>query len=215
MQIVDKNNVERRILFYWSKSFSQSIKAGNDYNMLKRTIAILISDYNLENLKGIPKYMTKWNLREEKYPYIILTDALEIYIIELEKVKEFMNEGNFTLNSWLQFINNPEEKLDMENKEIKKAKEILEEISGDEHERRLAELREKHILDQKATEAYGYDKGFAAGIEQGIEKGIEQGIEKNQIQTIKNMKAENFDIATISKIIGLSEKEIKEILAEE
>ena len=54
-----------------------------------------------------------------------MTDALEIYIIEIEK-----------------------------------AKQILEEISENEHERCLTELREKYILDQKDIEAYGYEKGY-------------------------------------------------------
>ena len=44
------------------------------------------------------------------------------------------------------------------NKEVKKAKEVLKEISQDEHERYLTELREKYILDQKAIEDAGYDK---------------------------------------------------------
>ena len=39
----------------------------------------------------------------------------------------------------------------MSNKEIVKAKKVLEEISQDEHERYLAELREKYILDQKIS----------------------------------------------------------------
>ena len=46
----------------------------------------------------------------------------------------------------------------MSNEEVKKAKKVLDELSQDEHARRLAELREKYIMDQKATEAAGYDK---------------------------------------------------------
>ena len=38
-----------------------------------------------------------------------------------------------------------------ENVAIKKAQKELEKISSDEHERYLAELREKYIMDQKAT----------------------------------------------------------------
>ena len=48
----------------------------------------------------------------------------------------------------------------MSNEEVKKAKKVLDELSQDEHERRLAELREKYIMNQKATEAAGYDKGY-------------------------------------------------------
>ena len=63
MQVVDKNDIERRLLFYWSRLFSKSIKAGKDYSKLEKTIAILITDYELESLKQIPKYQTKWQIR--------------------------------------------------------------------------------------------------------------------------------------------------------
>ena len=51
MQIVDRNNIEKRMMFYWSKMFSRSVKSGNDYSELEKTIVILISDYELESLK--------------------------------------------------------------------------------------------------------------------------------------------------------------------
>ena len=143
MQVVDKKDIEKRLLFYWSKIFSKSIKAGQDYSSLEKGIAILITDYELEGLKTIPKYMTKWNIREEDYPKIILTDAMEFYIIELPKFDRHQEKTrNESLDLWVKFIKNPEV-VEMSNKEIKKAKEVLEEISQDEREIYLAELREK------------------------------------------------------------------------
>ena len=160
MQIIDKNNSEKRILFYCAKLFTKTLKSGKDYNSLKKSIAILIANYELDSLEKIPKYITKWNFREETYPMHILTDTMEVYIIELKKFKKFAKTSTHKkLNSWIKFIESPEV-IDMSNKEIVKAKELLEEISQDEHERYLAELREKYILDQNATEAAGYDKGL-------------------------------------------------------
>ena len=52
-QVVDQRNIEKRILFYWSKLYIDSIKEGNDYNKLKKTIIVLILDYNLEKLSKI------------------------------------------------------------------------------------------------------------------------------------------------------------------
>lgn len=52
MQVVDKNDIERRIVFYWSRSYSRSIKAGKDYSELEKTIVILITDYELDSLKN-------------------------------------------------------------------------------------------------------------------------------------------------------------------
>ena len=221
MQVVDRKNIEKRILFYWSKMYNMSIKEGEDYSTLEKGIVILISDYELESLKEIEKYITKWNIREEEYQKIILTDVMEIYIIELPKFEKYEKKTkNNILNSWVKFINNPEVK-DMEenNKELKKAQKVLEEISQDEHERYLAELRQKYIMDQKAIEDAGYDKGLKDGLERGIEQGIEQGIkqgikqgEKKQNEIIaKKMKKQNLDIKVISEITGLSTKEIEKI----
>ena len=53
MQVIDKKNIEKRILYYWSKLYNMSIKSGNDYNQLEKGIVILISDYELESLKEI------------------------------------------------------------------------------------------------------------------------------------------------------------------
>ena len=232
MQICDKKNIEKRLLFYWSKMYSQGIKQGQDYDELKRTIVILISDYNLEKLKKIPEYVTKWNIREEKYGKIILTDVLEIYIIELNKLKNGVVKDNQKLNSWLYFIKSSKVVVNKNMREedieeIKKAQKILEDISADEHEKWLAEMRLKYIRDKHAIEDFGYDKGYKSGqskgieigkeqgIEQGIEIGKEQGIEigstKKQEEIARNLKQENVDIQFIARVTGLTEEEIEKI----
>ena len=49
------------------------------------------------------------------------------------------------------------------------------------------------------------------GIEQGIEQGIERGFQENAIQNAKNALALGLDFETISKITGLSTKEIEKL----
>lgn len=203
MQVVDRKNIEKRILFYWSKMYSKSISVGDDYEKLEKSIAILITDYELEGLKEIKKYITKWNIREEEYQKIILTDVMEIYIIELPKFERYKEKADNRLNSWVKFIESPEV-VDMEeNKEVSKAKKVLEEISQDERERYLAELRQKYIMDQKAIEGAGFDKGLKVG--------IQQGEEKQTIVIAKKLKEQNIDINIISKTTGLTEDEIKKL----
>ncbi len=87
----------------------------------------------------------------------------------------------------------------MSNEEVKKAKKVLDELSQDEHTRRLAELREKYIMDQKATEAAGYDKG----LEQGLKLGIKR--------TAKKLKSKGVDINIIRETTGLSIEEINKL----
>ena len=126
LQVVDNKNIEKRILFYWSKMYSQNIKSGKDYDDLEKSIVILITDYNLESLKEIQDCLTKWNIREEKHPKFILTDVMEIYIIELKKFKRTIYDELGNLSKWIQFINNPEVITEMEDKEIKNARKVLE-----------------------------------------------------------------------------------------
>lgn len=205
--------------------YDTSVKGGQDYTQLEKTIVILIADYELEGLKEIKKYVTKWNIREEEYQKIVLTEVMEIYIIELPKFKrykEYMKDN--TLDAWIKFIESPEViDLEKENEEVVKARKVLENISQDEHERYLAELREKYIMDQKAIEGAGYDKGLKEGIEKGIETGLKEGIEKGmetgleegrkkeKREIAKKMKYQDIDIAKIKEITGLPIEEIKTI----
>lgn len=154
--------------------YAQTIKEGDEYTNLRKSICVLIADFELNNLKEIKKYKTKWNIREEEYKSVILTDVLELVIIELPKYVKYANkEKRENLNLWLKFIKDPEVKI-MQNendekniketkKAIKDAQENLEKISQDEHERYLAELREKYIRDQHAIQEYGYIKGKEEG----------------------------------------------------
>ena len=220
MQVVSQKNIEKRILFYCSKMYVQSMKSGMDYFDAEKSIAILISNYELPSLQKIQKYVSKWNIREEEYSDIILTDAIGIIIIDLTKFKKYKNDT--ALSSWVKFINNPKV-IDVSNEEVKKAKEVLDELSQDENARYLAELREKYIMDQKAVEAAGYDKGFEKGVEQGLEKGIkkgieqgvEQGIEKgvlaSKIQFAQKLKSQGFDIEKIQELTELTIEEINNL----
>ncbi len=89
----------------------------------------------------------------------MLTDKLEIDIIELPKIKGRENEEN-ELMDWLIFLDNPSSERVIrkmeENENLKEAVEKLDEISSDEKMQRIAELREKAIMDEKAI----YSKGI-------------------------------------------------------
>ena len=75
-----------------------------------------------------------------------MTKNLEIYIIELPKCDRYKSKSK-ELNTWVKFIRKPEE-IHMDdvnnNKALKKAKQVLEEISGDEKEKELAEKIEQY-----------------------------------------------------------------------
>lgn len=197
MQMIDKRDIENRILFYWSKLYSKSINLGEDYLSAQRTIIILFANYEIDGLEKIEKYLSRWQIREEEYKSIILTKNLEICIIELPKYKKYKSK-NQELSSWVKFITNPGGIAmdDIKNNEaLKKAKEVLNEISEDEKERELAFQRLMYKMDQKAVEATGYDKGMKAG--------------KKEIA--KKMLRDKLSIEMIISYTGLTKEEIEEI----
>ena len=211
MQIVDRKNIEKRILYYWSKLYNMNIKAGKDYENLEKVIVILITDYEIDSLKEIKKYETKWNIREEEYQKVILTEVMEFYIIEIPKYEKYKEKTeNEKLNKWIKFIKEPGGIEMGDDKEIKKAKEVLEEISQDKRERYLAELREKYILDQKAIEDAGYDKGLREGMTQGIAQGKKEEKEKI-LEIAKNLLKINMLIEQIEEVTGLTKEEIEKL----
>ena len=204
MQIVDRKDIENRLLFYWSKLYAKTINLGEQYITAQKTILILFVDYEISALEQIHKYLSKWHICEDEYKNVILTKNLEIYIIELPKFKKFTN--NTELSNWVKFIMNPEviEMSEINNNEtLKKANTVLQNISNDEREQELAFKRELYIMDQKAIEAAGFDKG--------VKQGIEQGKKEEQIKIAKKLLEQNIDINIISKVTGLTTEEIENL----
>ena len=141
-----------------------------------------------------------------------MTPVEKIVILELPKFKKYKDKTqNQELKNWVEFIINPEKKMQGESKEIEKAREVLEMMSQDKNERYLAELRQKYIMDQKAIEDAGYDKGYDSGYNTGHDSGTLEGRKERSIEIAKKMKEENMDISTITKITGLTKEEIEKL----
>ncbi len=222
MQVVNKNNIEKRIMYYWNAYYQKSISKGDDYGELKRTIIILIADFEIKGIKQAKKYFTEWEIREKDYSELILTDVLKICIIELPKyIKYKVNNPN--LNLWTEFLENPEvinmskkdiekdESLKTTKKAIKQAKDTLEQISKDKHEQELARLRKKYIMDQNAIQEYGYCRGIEEGVEIGKRDGIKIGKYESMKETAKKMLAKKMPVDVIIEITGLSREEIEKL----
>lgn len=207
LQIVDKKNIIERILYYWSRLYSRQIKSGEDYKILQKAIVILITDFKIENLEELD-YHSRWKIMEDKQgKKIILTQKLEIDIIELPKIIGKEKEQDNLLD-WLYFLENPKservtEKM-KENENLKEAVKKLDNLSEDEKMQRIADLRQKAIMDEKAI----YEKG----LEVGTEKGIMEGSQKEKIEIAKKMLELKIDKEAIAEATGLTEQEIEKIL---
>ncbi len=208
IQLIDRKNLVERILYYFSKLYISTIKKGQDYLSAQKVVIIAIIDYELDLTKEIKDMETIWDIRERKNKKLMLTDKLELRIIELSKAKEeYMKNKTSKKVQWMIFINNPNEvevqEIMKENKEIEEAVVEIREMSEDEKLERLAFLREKAIMDEKAI--------YAAGLDKGELRGKEEGKKENQLETAKKMKKEDLPIELISKITELTKEEIEKL----
>ena len=208
VQVVSQKNIAKRLLFYWSKMYGSEIKEGESYEKLKRTIVIVIADFEVKYFKDIPKFHTKWKIIETEFTKKVLTQDFEIDILELPKVKKYdkIEKINKSLLLWTKFFTNPDEVGDKEmedDKGIRKAKSELDKISQSKREAYLAELRLKYIRDKKAEIDYAKEEGF--------EEGRKLGITEKTIEVAKKLLKENVDIQIIISVTGLTIEEIENL----
>ena len=97
------------------------------------------------------------------------------------------------------------------NENIKEAREKLDKMSKDEKVRRMAELRQKALMDEREAEYTGYINGLEDGIKQGMKQGLEQGIGQGYREIAKIMKGKGKDINEIIELTGLSKEEIEKL----
>ena len=196
MQMTDKKNTIKRILYYWSKSYSGQIRRGEDYQELNKTIGILITNYEVEELKGIENLDAKWQIICDKNDKRLLTEDLELHIIEIPKAKRIIEKEKYNrIAQWLMFLDNPNtervEEIMKENEEVKKANSVLHIMSEDEELQRLAELKEKWARDESSA--------------------LRSAREEAKEEIAKKMKEKGMKLEDIQELTGLTIKEIEKL----
>ena len=213
IQLQGNSRFPERILYYWASNYSKLLKHGEKYDALTPVISINLLNFNLDDNDSIHScYMIYDSINKR-----LLTDHLQIHILELKKFK--YNSLEPDLNCWLKFFT-MKEKDDKEviMSDLVKEKPIMEEVQKrynnfikdrlmmNEYDRREAYLYGNQIMLEEERRL-----GIEEGIKQGIEQGIEQGEKNKAISMAKNMKARDMDINLISELTGLSIEEIKNL----
>ena len=80
---------------------------------------------------------------------------------------------------------------------------------------RIADWKEKYILEMNTTKTDGYNEGLEQGQKLGLEQGLEQGQKLGEInkekEIAKKLKQKNITLEEISEITGLSIDEIEKL----
>lgn len=178
MQVVYFEYWENRTLFYLSKMYTDQIKEGDDYDVLKKCIQVSIFDHVY--FKDDDRCYRRITFRDDqmKKEY---TDLMEIHILELPKMpKEQKNETE--LMKWMRFLGGKKredfKKMAEKNPEMQEAYDMLDKMSADEKARLEYEARQKLIRDRNMilkTAQHRFETGLREGRETGLREGRAEG----------------------------------------
>ena len=199
VQLAGSSRFPERILYYWASNYSKLLKKGEQYDALTPVISINLLNFNLNKNDGNAHscYMI-YDTKNKR----LLTDHLQIHIIELKKFKKNILAKD--LNCWLDFFTN--KNLEGNMSEIVKEKPIMEEAQ----KRYNNFIRSRLMMseyDKKEIDLY--DKQIM--LEDKRKEGIKEGRHAEQISMAIAMKKDGADINLISKYTGLSIEEIEKL----
>ena len=205
IQLQGNSRFHERILYYWAANYSKLLKHGEKYDALTPVISINMLDFNLDDNDSIHSCYMIYDTVNKR----LLTDHLQIHIIELKKFKYNLLKQD--LNCWLKFFT----MKDKDNKEeimseLVKEKPIMEEV----HRKYNNFIKDRLMMNEyDKRQAYLYGNQIMLEEERrlGIEEGIKKGIEQEKCSLAKSMKSKNMDIELISELTGLSIEEIENL----
>ena len=223
MQVTDEVHYSQRTLYYWSKLYAGQLKAGDDYDVLRKTISIHVLNFNC--FLNEPDYHNVFHLLNAKSHRRDFED-MELHFIELEKFHKGFSELKTRLDHWTSFLTTADryEREEMpavlkNDPEIGPALQALEHLYLTAEEREIYEARLKWLRDErsaiKKAQREGKKAGLTEGMEKGMKKGIEKGIEKGRtaekLAIARNLLAAGLAFPVVAQSTGLSLKQLEKL----
>ena len=215
VQVQNQYNMAQRSLYYWAKLYQSTLGRGENYENLRRTVAINLLGYEYLPLAG---FHHMYGLYDKTCMHR-LTEDIEIHFLELPKVTRQDIRRMRTLDKWMAFIRNDlsdeeMEAIAMSDAAINTAWDKIEAFMRDAGQRRKYEQREKYEHDYVSDMEGSWKEGRAAGVEQGIKQGIRQGRQLGIAHIAMNMLRAGTPIATVAQMAELPEAVIREMAEE-
>jgi predicted transposase/invertase (TIGR01784 family) len=180
---------------------------GVKYRDLVRTYQVTFCAYPV--FPQWPDFVNRFSLRRPNGEQV--SDQINMVVIEMSKLSNLSKksvENISSLEAWSLFFNfadNPEYRNLINNliqtkEEINMATELLMEISQDERERAIMRSRRMYETDQINAILVAEDRGIAKGKSEERRKNVE------------HMYSEGFSVDQIARGLGISEKDVTDIL---
>jgi predicted transposase/invertase (TIGR01784 family) len=198
MQVGELDGFAKRVLFYFSKSYSEQIKRGDFYRQLKPVIFIGILDYAFSDN---PKYISRHRILDVETHEHLLQDV-EFNFVELPKFNKQLNELETLTEKWIYFIKNAEN-LD-----------VIPENVDDEGLKSAYQEANKHTWTPEELEAYEYAFMREEDERAKLDQAEKKGEQKKQIDIAKSLLQTALTNEDIAKHTGLTIEQIEQLRSE-
>ena len=211
MQMKNERNTDERATEYMGKMISEQLQVGEDYQNLKKSIVIFITNYNFlkrNSYHSVGRMKFDKTIKDE---YVnmgydkedeVASKYIEVHYIELPKFKKKELSKFTKLDQWMCIFTQNKEGImlaEKENKEIKRAINTLDFLSKDPKERE----RHNSIVMAEYNRLVSEHNFF--------EDGKNEGRREEKIEIAKEMLKENMPIEMIMKLTKLTKEEIQNL----
>ena len=187
MQMKNERNTEERATEYMGKMISEQLQVGEDYQNLKKSIVIFITNYNFlkrNSYHSVGKMKFDKTIEDE---YVnmgydeedeLASKYIEVHYIELPKFKKKELSKFTKLDQWMCIFTQNKEGImlaEKENKEIKRAINTLDFLSKDPKERE----RHNSIVMAEYNRLVSEHNFFNDGLEKGMKKRKKRKFNRN------------------------------------
>jgi predicted transposase/invertase (TIGR01784 family) len=191
--------MERRSLFYWCKVYYRSLNEGQDYQELPNVIAVNIVGYDFPHGGGVH---TRFTLREESDPSLVLSPALEIHFVNMVQWRKQREKdiASNPLHRWLTWFDE------------ERPPELVEEVLSMDSAIMAANERQDFVIqDEAAFRTYWSRRGaehdrisnLNGARREGEQIGRQTGREEKALEIARKMKEIGDPIEKIHDITGL------------
>ncbi len=212
-----------RILLGVSKVITEHLHESDPYAGVVKVISISIlyfdlgqgEDYvyhGLTNFRGLHNNdeLQLSHKQKELFDKQKVSDIYPEYY--LLKINQFDDIAKDSLDEWIYFLKNEDIKDGFKAKGLKKAKEVLDILRLSDEERRAYEYYIEDLRFQASMYLSSYGVGKHEGHKEGLKEGLKEGQLAEKYDLARKMYREGFDAALISKITGLTNQEIEDLL---
>ena len=183
MQVASEKYMPQRTRYYHSAMSINSLKAGMNYRELKKSYVIFICMYD------------PFEMGEALYEFEMTDRKLDLQL----------NDGTYTI---VVNIKCPKGKIPSELEPFYTYVDTGKVDENDLLTRMIDERVERVNSDKEVSGAMTLEEEIKIQREYGLEEGLERGAAQKQREMTKKMLAEGIDVEIISRITGLSVKEI-------